>query len=133
MNGNYDYTKPIRNFDSRIIEHNRHMINCENNGLWGNIADPNILNSMPIPTNPISMQEARNVVWNAARIESERRSINTLSGGGYSNYPNKINYSNDNSDTNSGGYYGKHPTLIAILLGIIAVAPLVYFIIKSKF
>lgn len=120
MNNKYDYTNPVSRDVPRIVENNRRLIQSE--AKYTPPVDPDILNSMPIPTDPISMQEARNIAYNAFRIQCERN----CTPGYKSQY--KSNHSSSNSEhSNNVGYTGDHPTLVAFLMGCIPFAILLFF------
>lgn len=125
MNNNYDYTKPLNGIDPRIIERNRKLIQSE--AKYTPHVDTDILNSMPIPTNPISPQEARNMAYNAFRIQCERN----CTPGYRSNYKSNYDNSNNNHSDNIG-YTGDHPTLVAFLMGCIPFAILLFFYIVGS-
>lgn len=125
MNSNYDYTNPISSNAPRTIEINRRLVQSE--AKYVPDVDPDILASMPIPTNPISPQEARNIAYNAFRIQCERN----CTPGYRSNYKSNYNNSNNNHSDNIG-YTGDHPTLVAFLMGCIPFAILLFFYIVGS-
>ena len=113
MMNDYDYTRPLAN--PRTIEYNRRIIQGEAQFFK---VDPNIVNSMPIPTNPISVDDARRMLYNAYSIQCERNNMN-FSGTGY--YNPKYNFdNNNNSNSGCGGtwYTGNHPALVGFLMGL---------------
>jgi len=113
MMNSYDYTKPLAN--PRTIEHNRRILQSEAKFFK---VDPNIVNSLPIPTNPMSVDDARQMLYNAYSIQCERNCMN-FSGTGYYNPQNNIS---DSSSTSSGcggtWYTGNHPALVGFLMGL---------------
>lgn len=127
MNNNYDYTKPLNGIDPRIIERNRKLIQSE--AKYTPHVDADILNSMPIPTNPISQQEARNMAYNAFRIQCERN----CTPGYKSSVNNKCNSNSDNYT--GGGCFGNklddHPNLVLFVACVLALLPLEYYVVRT--
>ena len=114
----YNYTKPFDINTSATIEHNRNLINIE--AKYSSVR-PEFINSIPIPTTPITGMEARTLVNNARRIQNEHDAQNLWSS-------KKSLDSNSNESNTSTGCDSElmenHPFLGTVLFLFLAASPL---------
>lgn len=119
----YNYDKPLRGAELSAVNNNRANLQIE---LLHKGLDPNLANSVPIPTTPKSTVELGIMANNIYIMQEEAK---------WMCKPTKTNYSNNTAQPTQRsytGYSGKHPRLAYLGTWLVAAAPLIILFISSK-